>query len=94
MADVVEVDVPKMSFIVSGNVDTDLVYTAILGALRCGGATIHIHEKGIDKYEVPAYLSNLCGIIHIKEHVAREPLNMPRRWVEIPVSLSSEEDST
>ena len=60
-----------MSFIVSGTVDVDRIYRALLEILdddASGGRGI-IHERGGDTIDVPPHVSNLEAIIQIKRHV-------------------------
>ena len=67
----VEVRVDKVSFIVSGTVDIDRIYRALLDVLDddASGGRVVIHERGVDTIELPRRFSNLEAIIHIKRHV-------------------------
>ena len=70
-SDEIEIRVDKMSFIVSGAVDVDRIYRALLAILdddAIGGQVVR-HERGVDTIAVPRHVSNLEAIIHIKRHV-------------------------
>ena len=71
-SDAVEIRVAKMSFIVSGTVDIDRIYRAILEVLddEATAGRVSIHERATDTIEVPRYLSNLEAIIHIKRNTS------------------------
>ena len=70
-SDETEIRVDKMSFIVSGTVDVDRIYRALLSILDddASGGRVVIHERGVDTIAVPRHVSNLEAIIHIKRHV-------------------------
>ena len=67
----VEIRVDKVSFIVSGTVNIDRIYRALLDVLDddASGGRVVIHERGVDTIELPRRFSNLEAIIHIKRHV-------------------------
>ena len=71
-SDAVEIRVAKMSFIVSGTVDIDRIYSAILEVPddEATGGRVSIHERATDTIEVPRWLSNLEAAIHIKRHTS------------------------
>ena len=71
-SDAVEIRVAKISFIVSGTVDIDRRYRALLEVLDDDaiGGRVCIHERATDTIEVPRYLSNLEAIIHIKRNTS------------------------
>ena len=70
-SDETEIRVDKMSFIVSGTVDVDRIYRALIAILDddTSGGRVVIHERGRDTIAVPRHYSNLEAIIHIKRHV-------------------------
>ena len=68
-SDVTEIRVDKMSFIVSGTVDVDRIYRAVLQVLDNTDGRVVLHERGNDVIDVPHHFSNLEAIIHIKRHV-------------------------
>ena len=67
-SDAVEIRVADISFIVSGNVDSDRIYRALLEVLDDDaiGGRVCIHERATDTIEVPRYLSYHP---HSEEHI-------------------------
>ena len=71
-SDAVEIRVAKISFIVSGTVDIDRIYRALLEVLDDDaiGGRVTLRCRGTDTIEVPRYLSNLEAIIHIQRNTS------------------------
>ena len=63
-SDVTEIRVDKMSFIVSGTMDIDRIYRALLEVLDddASGGRVVIRERGVDTIEVPRHHSDFDAL--------------------------------